>query len=89
MDRDIATNKAEGASRDGTELFLDGVFLAHAHEGRAEVQRRHRVEVLVASREAAHHAELRVEKVFSVATVGHAIVDDRLQDDFHCCLSVE
>jgi len=42
-------------------LSLDGIFLAVPNERGTEIERRHRIEVLVGSRVATHHSKFWIE----------------------------
>lgn len=70
-------------------LALDGVLLSVTDEGSAEVERGHGVEVLVRTAEAAHDAEVSVEEVLAMTTIGDAVINNLLQNNFHGRLSVE
>jgi hypothetical protein len=60
-------------------LFFNWIFLAVAHERSAEINRSHCFEVFVRAAVAAHHSEIRVKQVFTVAAVRNAIVYYLLQ----------
>jgi len=76
-------------SQEDIHLSLDWVVFVVANKCRAEINSGHRVEINVGTRVATHDAEVGVEQIVAVTAVGHAIVNDRLKDDFHRGVSVE
>ena len=76
-------------AKEDVHLLFDRVLVTVLHEGSAEVDHTHVVEVLVGARKAAHHAELRIKQVLTVASVGNTVIYNLLKDDLHRRLGVE
>jgi hypothetical protein len=47
------------------------------------------IEVFMLATEAPHNSEVGIEQILAVASVGHAIVNDLLDNDIECSVAVE
>ena len=70
-------------------LLLYGIHLSSHHEGSSVVDTGHLVEIFMRVGIAPHHVELRVEDIFSMSSVLHAVVNNQLDHDFLGLLAVE
>ena len=70
-------------------LSFDWVLLARFDKGSAEVKSAHWIEIFMRTTEYSYYSEIRVEKVFPVASIGNTIVNYLLQNYLHCGLAVE
>ena len=68
--------------KEDIHLLLYGIDLSSDHEGSGIVDTGHLVEVFMGVGVAAHHVELGIEDVFSVAPVLNAVVNNQLDHDF-------
>lgn len=75
--------------QEDVHLLLYWVHLACYHESSGVVDTGHLVEIFMWVSVAAHHVELSVEDVFSVASILHSIIDNQLDHDFFGLLTVE
>lgn len=74
---------------EGVHLSLDGVWLAGNHEGSGIIDARHLVEILVLAGVRAHHIKLGVENILAMTSVGNTVVNNQLNHDLLCVITVE
>lgn len=74
---------------EGVHLGLDWVWLAGNDKSTGIIDARHLVEIFVLARVRSHNIKLRVENILAVSSVGNTIVNNQLNHDLLCVITVE
>ena len=74
---------------EGVHLSLDWIWLARNDKSTSIIDARHLVKILMLTSVGAHDIELGVENILTVASVGNTIVNNKLDHDFLCVITME
>lgn len=74
---------------EGVHLSLDWVWFAGNDKSTRIIDARHLVKIFVLASMRSHHVKLRVKNILSVSSVGHTIVNNQLNHDLLCVITVE
>lgn len=74
---------------EGVHLSFDWVWLAGNYKSSSIIDARHLVKIFVLASVGSHNIELRVENILSMTSVGNTVVNNQLNHDLLCVITVE